>query len=64
MPERFTGDARQVVVCASEQARRLGHGFIGGEHLLYGLASAGGEVGAVLASGASRLSASRRSSSA
>ena len=48
MPERFTGDARQVVVCASEQARRLGHGFIGGEHLLYGLASAGGEVGAVL----------------
>lgn len=48
MPERFTGDARQVVVRASEQARRLGHGFIGGEHLLYGLASAGGEVGAVL----------------
>ena len=48
MPEQFTGDARQVVVCASEQARRLGHGFIGGEHLLYGLASAGGEVGAVL----------------
>jgi ATP-dependent Clp protease ATP-binding subunit ClpA len=48
MPERVTGDARQVVVCASEQARRLGHGFIGGEHLLYGLASADGEVGAVL----------------
>ena len=48
MPERFTGDARQVVVCASEQARRLGHGFIGGEHLLYGLACADGEVGAVL----------------
>ena len=48
MPERFTGDARQVVVRASEQARRLGHGFIGGEHLLYGLACAGGEVGAVL----------------
>jgi ATP-dependent Clp protease ATP-binding subunit ClpA len=48
MPRQFTRDARQVVVCASEQARRLGHGFIGGEHLLYGLASAGGEVGAVL----------------
>jgi ATP-dependent Clp protease ATP-binding subunit ClpA len=48
MPEWLTGDARQVVACASEQARRLGHGFIGGEHLLYGLASAGGEVGAVL----------------
>ena len=48
MPERFTGDARQVVVRASEQARRLGHGFIGGEHLLYGLACADGEAGAVL----------------
>ena len=48
MPEQFTGDARQVVVRASEQARRLGHGFIGGEHLLYGLASADGEVGTVL----------------
>jgi ATP-dependent Clp protease ATP-binding subunit ClpA len=48
MPEQFTGDARQVVACASEQARRLGHDFIGGEHLLYGLACAGGEVGAVL----------------
>jgi ATP-dependent Clp protease ATP-binding subunit ClpA len=48
MPEQFTGDARQVVVRASEQARRLGHGFIGGEHLLYGLACADGEVGAVL----------------
>jgi ATP-dependent Clp protease ATP-binding subunit ClpA len=48
MPEQFTGDARQVVARASEQARRLGHGFIGGEHLLYGLACADGEVGAVL----------------
>jgi hypothetical protein len=48
MPEQFTGDAGQVVVRAREQARRLGHGFIGGEHLLYGLAGADGEVGAVL----------------
>jgi ATP-dependent Clp protease ATP-binding subunit ClpA len=48
MPGQLTGDARQVVACASEQARRLGHGFIGGEHLLYGLARAGGEAGAVL----------------
>jgi len=48
MPEQFTGDARQVVSRASEQARRLGHRFIGGEHLLYGLASDDGEVGAVL----------------
>ena len=48
MPEWFNGDARQVVACASEQARRLGHDFIGGEHLLYGLASADGEAGTVL----------------
>ena len=48
MPGRFTGEARQVVACAYGQARRLGHGFIGGEHLLYGLACAGGQAGAVL----------------
>jgi ATP-dependent Clp protease ATP-binding subunit ClpA len=48
MPRPFTGDARQVVARASEQARRLGHGFVGGEHLLYGLACSDGEVGAVL----------------
>ncbi len=48
MPARFTGDGRQVVVRAQEQARRLGHGFIGCEHLLYGLASADDGVGAVL----------------
>jgi ATP-dependent Clp protease ATP-binding subunit ClpA len=48
MPGQFTGDARQVVACASEQARRLGHGFIGGEHLLYALACADGEAGEVL----------------
>ena len=48
MPEWLTGDAGQIVACASEQARRLGHGFIGGEHLLYALACADGEAGAVL----------------
>jgi ATP-dependent Clp protease ATP-binding subunit ClpA len=48
MPARFTGDGRQVIVYAQEQARRLGHGFIGCEHLLYGLASADDGVGAVL----------------
>jgi hypothetical protein len=48
MPEWLAGDARQVVARASQQARRLGHDFIGGEHLLYGLACAGGEAGAVL----------------
>jgi ATP-dependent Clp protease ATP-binding subunit ClpA len=48
MPARFTGDGRQVIACAQEQARRLGHGFIGCEHLLYGLASVADGVGAVL----------------
>jgi len=48
MFEHFTGEGRQVVVRAQEQARRLGHGFIGTEHLLYGLACADGQVGMVL----------------
>jgi catechol 2,3-dioxygenase-like lactoylglutathione lyase family enzyme len=35
--ERFTERARQVVVLAQDEARRLGHGSIGVEHLLLGL---------------------------
>ena len=34
MFERFTGDARRVVVGAQTAARGLGHGWIGSEHLL------------------------------
>jgi ATP-dependent Clp protease ATP-binding subunit ClpA len=41
MFERFTADARQVVVRAQEEARQLHHGFIGCEHLL--LALSGGQ---------------------
>jgi ATP-dependent Clp protease ATP-binding subunit ClpA len=37
MFERFTGDAREVVVTAQEEARELGHDFIGTEHVLLGL---------------------------
>ena len=37
MFERFTADARQVVVRAQEEARLLHHGFIGCEHLLLAL---------------------------
>jgi ATP-dependent Clp protease ATP-binding subunit ClpA len=48
MFERFTGDARNVVVQAQADARRLGHGFIGCEHLLLAVASAGEAAGAVL----------------
>ena len=37
MFERFTSRARQAVVLAQEEARLLGHGYIGTEHLLLGL---------------------------
>jgi hypothetical protein len=35
--ERFTERARKVVVLAQEEARALGHNYIGSEHLLLGL---------------------------
>lgn len=37
MFERFTADARTVVVTAQGEARHLGHNFIGTEHTLLGL---------------------------
>jgi ATP-dependent Clp protease ATP-binding subunit ClpC len=37
MFERFTEEAREVVVLAQAEARLLGHGQIGTEHLLLGL---------------------------
>jgi hypothetical protein len=37
MFERFTHPARQTVVLAQEEARRLGHAVVGTEHLLLGL---------------------------
>jgi ATPases with chaperone activity, ATP-binding subunit len=37
MFERFTERARQVVVLAQDEARRLRHNYIGTEHLLLGL---------------------------
>lgn len=48
MFERFTDDARQVVVQAQADARRLGHGFIGCEHLLMATASTATPASAVL----------------
>ena len=48
MLERFTGDARGVVTGARESALRLGHDWIGGEHLLLALTATGGEVGTIL----------------
>lgn len=35
--ERFTDRARAVVVTAQDEARRLGHGWIGAEHLMLGV---------------------------
>lgn len=46
MFERFTDRARRVVVLAQEEARLLGHSYIGTEHLLLGLLSEGEGVGA------------------
>src|SRR5215472_10091175 len=48
MFERFTDTARHVVVQAQENARRLGHSYIGCEHLLLAAAAAGEPAGAVL----------------
>jgi ClpA/ClpB-like protein len=48
MFERFTGDARTVVVQAQEHARRLGHRYIGCEHLLLAAVSVGGPAAAAL----------------
>jgi len=48
MFERFTGVARHVVVQAQEDARRLGHNYIGCEHLLLAAAATDEPASAVL----------------
>ena len=48
MFERFTDTARHVVVQAQADARRLGHNYIGCEHLLLAAAAAAEPAGAVL----------------
>jgi ATP-dependent Clp protease ATP-binding subunit ClpA len=48
MFERFTAGARAVVVQAQEHARRLGHGYIGCEHLLLAAVSTGEPAAAAL----------------
>jgi hypothetical protein len=48
MFERFTADARAIVVQAQHHARRLGHRYIGGEHLLLSVVSADDPASAVL----------------
>jgi len=48
MFERFTDDARTLVVHAQHHARRLGHRYIGCEHLLLAAVSAGQPASAVM----------------
>ena len=48
MFERFTDGARHVVVRAQQDARRLGHNYIGCEHLLLAAAAADEPASAVL----------------
>jgi hypothetical protein len=46
--ERFTDSARQVLVLAQEEARLIGHSFIGTEHILLGLLHQEGAAAEVL----------------
>ena len=46
MFNRFTERAQQVLVLAQEEAKRLGHNFIGTEHLLLGLVREGSGIAA------------------
>ena len=48
MFERFTDTARRVVAQAQEDARRLGHHYIGCEHLLLAAAAAAEPASTVL----------------
>ena len=48
MFKRFTREGREVLVRAQEHARRLGHCWVGCEHLLLGVADSQTPVGAVL----------------
>ena len=48
MFDRFTERARKVIALAREEAGRLGHDFIGTEHLLLGLIREGGGVAAAV----------------
>jgi ATP-dependent Clp protease ATP-binding subunit ClpA len=49
MFERFTDRARQVAIGAQTEARRLGHGCVGTEHLLLALLQGDGIAAQVLA---------------
>jgi ATP-dependent Clp protease ATP-binding subunit ClpA len=48
MFERFAQDARNAVVDAQKHARRLGHSYIGGEHILLAVVSESSPASAIL----------------
>ena len=48
MLERFTPDARNIVINAQQHARRLGHRYVGCEHLLLAAVSTGQPASVVL----------------
>lgn len=50
MFERFTNEGRHLLVDAQRHAHRLGHNYLGCEHLLLALASSQSDAGAVLRS--------------
>lgn len=56
---RFTAEARQIVLDAQEEAKALGHGFLGTEHLLLAILRAGGPGTAGLAEAGTTYEAMR-----
>jgi ATP-dependent Clp protease ATP-binding subunit ClpC len=46
MFEQFTDRAKRAVILAQDEARELGHGSVGPEHVLLGLLAAGGGIAA------------------
>ncbi len=50
MQEKFTKSAKAAIEYAHQCAKDMEHGFIGSEHILYGLASAVGSVASVVLS--------------
>lgn len=57
----FTAQAKQVLELALEEARNLGHGYIGTEHILLGLIAGEGVAAQVLLEQGAHLNAARDS---
>ena len=59
MFERFTAAAREVVINAQQEARQLGHPYIGTEHVLLALVRGDGAAHDVLVGRGVRLDVAR-----